>query len=95
MANKTKDKTEAYFRKRYPDAYTMRDNIRQLSERHGVTVTELANAAHKSRKTLERRMEEPYLFVEAEIIDICRVLGVTSAQIRVEPVFPTPEPIQL
>ncbi len=93
--NKTTAEREAeFYRRRYPEAFTMRDNMKALADHNGVGLYELARAAGISNKTMDRRMKEPFLFVDAEVIDMCRLLGVTPAQIRVEPVYPAPKPIE-
>lgn len=93
-AKTTSEREAEFYRRRYPEAFTMRDNMKALADHNGVGLYELARAAGISNKTMDRRMKEPFLFVDAEVIDMCRILGVSPAQIRVEPVYPTPKPIE-
>ena len=93
-AKTTPEKEAEFYRRRYPEAFVMRDNMKFLADKNGVGLYELAGAAGITNKTMDRRMKEPFLFLDAEVIDICRMLGVSPAQIRVEAVYPMPKPIE-
>lgn len=93
-AKTTPEKEAEFYRRFRPEAFTAWDNMKFLADKNGIDLCELAAVAGISPKTLNRRAKRPDTFQLAEVIDMCRLFGVTLAQISTEPVYPSPKPIK-